>query len=44
LLGGPPLSPQLADYLDRNGNANGQLDVGDLRAWLRAQGKLRSPR
>jgi M6 family metalloprotease-like protein len=30
-----PLTPEEHAYLDRVGNANGQYDVGDLRAYLR---------
>jgi len=40
LLGGPAVSNAVAEYLDQQGNKNGKLDVGDLRAYLRAQGKL----
>jgi hypothetical protein len=42
LLGGPSLSAQQVQYLDGHGNHNGVLDVGDLRAYLRAQGQLSS--
>jgi hypothetical protein len=34
------LSSEAASYLDLHGNHNGILDVGDLRAYLRAQGRL----
>jgi len=40
LMGGPSLSAAQVQYLDSIGNRNGQLDVGDLRAYLRAQGQL----
>jgi hypothetical protein len=36
LLGTGTLTQQQADYLDLQGNANGRLDVGDVRAWLLA--------
>jgi M6 family metalloprotease-like protein len=32
-----PLTPAERTYLDFVGNGNGRYDVGDLRAWLRAQ-------
>lgn len=41
LLGGPPLPAALVEFLDRHGNHDGRLDVGDLRAHLRANGLLR---
>jgi M6 family metalloprotease-like protein len=31
----PPLTPQEREYLDAQGNRNGQYDVGDLRAYLK---------
>jgi len=34
LLGGPPLDVTTATRLDRRGNDNGELDLGDLRAWI----------
>lgn len=40
LMGGASLSADVVTYLDTNGNNNGRLDVGDLRAYLRAQGQL----
>jgi hypothetical protein len=40
LVGGTALSPALVQFLDSHGNHNGMLDVGDLRAFLRAQGQL----
>jgi sugar lactone lactonase YvrE len=40
LLGGKPLAPEVADLLDQRGNANGTLDVGDLRAYLRSRGQV----
>jgi hypothetical protein len=40
LLGGPTLTPALAAFLDLHGNRNGALDIGDLRAYLRAKGLL----
>lgn len=43
LMGGPPLSAATVQFLDQNGNRNGQLDVGDLRAYLRTQGQLTAP-
>ncbi len=33
LLGGPALTQGEHTYLDANGNQNGNLDVGDMRAW-----------
>ncbi|HSG48068.1 MAG TPA: M6 family metalloprotease domain-containing protein [Longimicrobiales bacterium] len=33
LLGGPAVTEGEAGYLDTNGNGNGVLDVGDMRAW-----------
>jgi hypothetical protein len=29
-----PLEPGERSYLDQVGNANGALDVGDVRAWM----------
>ena len=40
LLGGPALTTDQVQYLDQHGNNNGILDVGDLRAYLRARGVL----
>lgn len=40
LLGGPQLDPAKIEFLDQLGNKNGMLDVGDLRAYLRSQGRL----
>ena len=40
LLGGPALTAEQVQYLDSQGNHNGVLDVGDLRAYLRAHGQL----
>jgi hypothetical protein len=40
LLGGPALTADQVQYLDAHGNHNGVLDVGDFRAYLRAQGQL----
>ena len=40
LLGGPPLSPAFVTSVDRMCNANGRLDVGDLRCYARSQGLL----
>ena len=37
LLGGPSLSTDNAHYMDLQGNRNGQFDVGDLQAFLRAR-------
>jgi M6 family metalloprotease-like protein len=34
LVGASPLSADRADYLDRSGNADGSLDLGDLRAFV----------
>jgi hypothetical protein len=44
LMGGPALTTDQVQYLDTHGNHNGVLDVGDLRAYLRAQGKLSGSR
>ena len=40
LLGGAALPAATVEYLDNLGNKNGRLDVGDFRAYLRAQGQL----
>jgi hypothetical protein len=40
LMGLATLTPAVVQYLDQHGNNNGVLDVGDLRAFLRAQGQL----
>jgi hypothetical protein len=40
LLGGTALTAEQVQYLDSHGNHNSLLDVGDLRAYLRAQGQL----
>lgn len=40
LLAGNPLDPALQRFLDLLGNHNGRYDVGDFRAYLRAQGHL----
>jgi hypothetical protein len=40
LMGVTTLTPAVVQYLDRHGNNNGILDVGDLRAYLRALGQL----
>ena len=37
LVGGPTLAPERSDYLDRSGNDDGVLDLGDLRAFVRRQ-------
>jgi hypothetical protein len=37
LLGTGTLSPAESAYLDLQGNANGRLDVGDVRTWLIAR-------
>ena len=37
LVGSSGLSPDQADYLDRSGNADGTLDLGDLRAFMNRQ-------
>ena len=42
LMGGTSLTAEQVQYLDAHGNHNGVLDVGDLRAYLRAQGHLAS--
>jgi hypothetical protein len=38
LLGGASLPDSTVQALDREGNQNGTLDVGDLRAYLRQHG------
>jgi M6 family metalloprotease-like protein len=40
LLGGATLTADQARFIDLQGNANGHLDVGDVRAWMIAQGLL----
>lgn len=40
LLGGTPLDLTTQRYLDLQGNKNGRFDVGDFRAYLRANGQL----
>ena len=40
LLGAGALKADEARFLDLQGNANGRLDVGDVRAWMIAQGIL----
>lgn len=40
LLDGTPLAPDLARFLDLQGNRNGRYDIGDFRAYLRSQGQL----
>jgi hypothetical protein len=35
------LAPNQRDYLDRAGNRNGRLDVGDVRAYLIRTGAVR---
>jgi streptogramin lyase len=40
LLGGAQLDPALQRYLDLQGNKDGRFDVGDFRAFLRANGQL----
>ena len=40
LLGGTPLDLPTQRYLDLQGNKNGRFDVGDFRAYLRANGQL----
>lgn len=40
LMGGTALTAAQVQYLDTQGNHNGVLDVGDLRAYLRARGQL----
>ena len=44
LLGSTALSADQSVYLDQHGNHNGLLDVGDLRAYLRARGALTAGR
>lgn len=41
VLGGTPLTGGEATYLDGNGNKNGNLDVGDVRAWRFSPGSQR---
>lgn len=40
LLGAGALTADEARFLDLQGNANGRLDIGDVRAWMVAQGLL----
>jgi hypothetical protein len=40
LLGGAGLTADESRYLDLQGNANGRLDVGDVRAWVQAQAQV----
>ncbi|HVG45945.1 MAG TPA: hypothetical protein VM890_14485, partial [Longimicrobium sp.] len=40
LLGAGGLTADQARFLDLQGNADGRLDVGDVRAWMFAQGLL----
>lgn len=40
LLGGLQLDPVVLQQLDAQGNNNGRFDVGDFRAYLRANGQL----
>jgi hypothetical protein len=44
LMGGTTLSADVVSYLDSQGNNNGVLDVGDLRAYVRAQAMLTGSR
>jgi len=37
---GEPLTQQQRDFLDRQGNGNGNYDLGDLRAWVLANPSL----
>lgn len=37
LLGGTPLGADQGRYLDLQGNRNGRVDIGDVRAWRRRQ-------
>lgn len=37
LLGGGPLNADQRRYLDLQGNRNGRVDIGDVRAWRRRQ-------
>jgi M6 family metalloprotease-like protein len=41
LLGGAALPADQARFIDLQGNANGRVDVGDVRAWMMAQGLIR---
>jgi putative Ig domain-containing protein len=43
LLGGARLDVSLIRFLDLQGNRNGGFDVGDFRAFLRANGQLPTP-
>jgi M6 family metalloprotease-like protein len=40
LLGSAALTADEARFLDLQGNANGRVDIGDVRAWMVAQGIL----
>ena len=40
LLGGGPLSDAEQRFLDLQGNRNGRVDVGDIRAWMIATGAV----
>lgn len=40
LLGTAALTADQARFLDFQGNANGRVDVGDVRAWMKEQGLL----
>ena len=40
LLGGTPLDLTRRRFLDLQGNRNGNFDIGDFRAFLRATGQL----
>jgi streptogramin lyase len=43
LLGGAPLDLTQRRFLDLQGNRNGNFDLGDFRAFLRANGQLPAP-
>ncbi|HMA40830.1 MAG TPA: putative Ig domain-containing protein, partial [Gemmatimonadales bacterium] len=43
LLGGAPLDLTRRRFLDLQGNRNGNFDLGDFRAFLRANGQLPAP-
>jgi hypothetical protein len=36
---GAPLTGEQVDFLDLQGNRNGRLDLGDVRAWMLASGQ-----
>jgi hypothetical protein len=40
LFGTATLTSDQARFLDLQGNANGRVDVGDVRAWMIAQGLI----